>query len=138
LLLIYLCKQIGEMVRARKRKGAGWYQALLVALWIIGEVVGIFCGMVVTGRGIGAYLFALMGAAAGATAVFVIVHSLTPADGGPRARAARLSSSDARSPTECDPSDRKLSLRVGRSGAWHFRARLRQPIHRRIEDRADR
>jgi hypothetical protein len=79
LLLIYLCKQIGDIVRD-KGCTAGWYQLMLVLMWIGGEVVGMFCGIVTTGKpGGAAYLFALGGAAAGAIAAFVIARSIAPA-----------------------------------------------------------
>ena len=84
LFLVYLCKEIGRMVEKRKRKGAGWYKAMLVAMWLIGEMLGGACGVVVVGRGFGMYVFALMGAAAGATGAFLIVYSLSSPDAGPR------------------------------------------------------
>src|SRR5687768_14002054 len=80
LLLIYLCKKVGEIVRDKGRSGAGWFQFLMVGMWFGGEAVGFVAGAVMTGDADGgAYAMGLLGAAAGATATFVIVKSLAPA-----------------------------------------------------------
>ncbi|MDB5355676.1 MAG: hypothetical protein JWN24_2129 [Phycisphaerales bacterium] len=77
LLLWHLCKKIGVKLRAKGRS-AGGYQAMLVAMWFGGEIIGAIIGVVVMGGGAGAYLFAILGAAAGAVAAFVIVNSVAP------------------------------------------------------------
>lgn len=88
LVLFFLCKKIGEMVRRKGRTAIG-YQVMTVLFWIGGEVGGgiawvIF--MIVTGAQIGADIdltiipFALVGAAMGAGLSFLIVHWLPPAE----------------------------------------------------------
>ena len=84
LFLVYLCKQLGGKLRAKGRS-AGWFQFLLVVAWLAGEVMGgiVAAGVLDDGSGQfhpGAYLGALLGAACGATAVFLYVRSL-PAEG---------------------------------------------------------
>ena len=69
LLLIYLCKKLGDMIRAKGRS-AGWYQFLLVFAWFVGEFMGAVLGVMLAGLdGAPLYLGALFGAAAGAPAV---------------------------------------------------------------------
>lgn len=83
LLLVFLCKRLGAMLR-EKGRSAGWMQFLLVVCWFGGELV---CGVAIvvfmqmagsSEPGVGAYLGALLGAAGGATIVFVIANSLAP------------------------------------------------------------
>ncbi len=82
LLIIYLCKQIGNILRSKGRS-AGWYQVMLVAFWVIGEVMGGIIAIVILGAGDGfnaaAYLGALMGAAVGAGLAFFVAHQAAPA-----------------------------------------------------------
>jgi hypothetical protein len=80
LLVIYLCKQIGNVLR-NKGRSPGWYQAMLVAFWIIGELMGGIIAMVIMGGEANAlaYLGALAGAAAGAGLAFFVAHQATPA-----------------------------------------------------------
>ena len=79
LLLVYLCKQIGKILRDKGRS-AGWFQFLLVVLWLGGEFFGAMVAVVlgVDGSG-GVYLAALLGAAGGAVLAFVIAKSVAPA-----------------------------------------------------------
>jgi hypothetical protein len=74
--LIAMGKRIGSIMREKGRKG-GWYQLLLVVLWIGGEFVGaIFGGIITNGRGgLAIYLFALIGAAVGAAIAFWIANN---------------------------------------------------------------
>jgi hypothetical protein len=83
LLLVFLCKRLGAMLR-EKGRSAGWMQFLLVICWFGGELV---CGVAIVvfmqmagsqEPGIGAYFGALLGAAGGATIVFIIAHNLAP------------------------------------------------------------
>lgn len=80
LILVYLCKRLGEMLRAKARS-AGWFQFLLVVAFLAGEVMGGIVALGVLDVGPGrihpaAYLGALLGAACGAAAVFLIAWSL--------------------------------------------------------------
>jgi len=82
LLVIYLCKQIGNMLR-NKGRSPGWYQALLVVLWIFGEIAGGITAMLLLNDGTGfnaaAYLGALCGAAVGAGVAFYLANRAAPA-----------------------------------------------------------
>ena len=77
LLLVYLCRQLGQTLRAKGRSAA-WYQFLLVVLWFGGELFGGVVALILGIDGIGMYLGALLGAAGGAAIGFVIAHSLPP------------------------------------------------------------
>jgi hypothetical protein len=80
LFVIYLCKQLGNVLR-NKGRAPGWYQAMLVAFWIVGEIMGGIIAMVITGGEFTAlaYLGALVGAGAGAGLAFFVAHQATPA-----------------------------------------------------------
>ena len=80
LFLVFLCKRLGAMLRAKGRS-AGWFQFLLVVAWFAGEFMGAVVAAGVLDDGSGefhpaAYLGALLGAACGATAVFLIAKSV--------------------------------------------------------------
>ena len=75
LFLVYLCRQLGQTLRAKGRS-AGWYQFLLVVLWFGGELFGGIVSLLLGIDGLGMYLGALLGAAGGAAIAFVIAHSL--------------------------------------------------------------
>jgi hypothetical protein len=83
-LLVFLCKRVGAMLRAKGRS-AGWFQFLVVVGWFAGEFMGAVVAIMLAGLGGGAvYLGAVLGAAAGVTAVYVAARSLAPAfNGGP-------------------------------------------------------
>lgn len=81
-LVIALCKVLGNLLRAKGRKPI-WFQVMLVLGWILGEFAGAFVGGVVHAirngeapMGIGVYLFAIMGAAVGAGCTFLIAYLL--------------------------------------------------------------
>jgi len=76
LLVVYLCKQLGKMLRAKGRSATG-FQVLLVIAWIVGELGGGIVGVALTNSPGGMYLFALMGAAAGAATCFIIGRNLS-------------------------------------------------------------
>src|SRR3954463_3453341 len=82
ILLVWLCRKIGAIAREKGRKAVG-YQFMLVGMWLGGEIGGMVAGVLMVGANPGgginptAYLFALMGAAAGAIVTFVIVNSLS-------------------------------------------------------------
>ena len=80
-----MCKSIGRIVR-EKGRSATPFQFMLVALWILGELMGAAVGMIVLGGGGMVYVFALLGAAAGAIVTFVIAKNLQSLDptGGTR------------------------------------------------------
>jgi hypothetical protein len=107
LLIIFLAKKIGNVAEARGY-GRILFQAMLVLFWFGGELFGAIFGAVLgsdrTGEApFGAiYLFALLGAAAGAIAAFTIASFLPEQsrsrsymddyrdyDGAPRARRRR-------------------------------------------------
>ena len=79
LFLVYLCKQIGKILRDKGRS-PGWFQFLLVVLWLGGEFFGAVVASVLgVGEAGGVYLGALLGAAGGAVLGFVIAKSVAPA-----------------------------------------------------------
>jgi Na+-transporting methylmalonyl-CoA/oxaloacetate decarboxylase beta subunit len=80
IILIFLTRHVGGIVRSKGRT-AGWFQVLTVVLWIGGELTGAVIGAIVgaltdSGRLL-AYLFALLGAAAGAGISILIARSLS-------------------------------------------------------------
>ena len=78
LLLIYLCRRLGAILRAKGRS-PGWYQFLMVLLWFGGEIFGAVVTVAVLRMDGGpAYLGALVGAAGAAVLAFVIANSLAP------------------------------------------------------------
>ncbi len=84
-VIYWLAHRVGQIVKAKGRK-PGWYQVMAVALWVVGEFLGGFLGeiimMIVNGGETPSrwliYLFALMGAAAGATAAHLIAQGVSP------------------------------------------------------------
>lgn len=80
IIIIFLVRHIGELVRSKGRK-AVWFQVLAVCLWIGGEITGGIIGGIVgalTNSGmLLAYVFALVGAAAGAGISILIARSLS-------------------------------------------------------------
>jgi hypothetical protein len=79
ILLIFLSRKIGDICANKGRSGT-WFKVMLVAFWFLGEIVGAFTGAIVGGEGPLVYLFALIGAAAGAGITFLIVSSLKPTE----------------------------------------------------------
>lgn len=89
LLLVALCRKIGEAARAKGRS-AGGYQLMLVAFWFGGEIGVALLGAVVSYLVLGPqdedgllcfmYVLALVGAAVGALLAFQIVARLPDAD----------------------------------------------------------
>ena len=86
ILLVMLCKRIGQIVRA-KGLGAAKYQWATVGLWFGGEIAGgIFGGVIASAAGsdgfpLLAYVTALAGAALGAWGAYAIARSAAPAQG---------------------------------------------------------
>ena len=79
LLLIYLCRELGKILRAKGRS-AGWFQFLLVILWFGGELFGAVAAAIIGfDSGPAMYLGALLGAAGGAVLGFVIAKSIASA-----------------------------------------------------------
>ena len=83
ILVIVLCKALGNLLRAKGRKPF-WLQVMLVFSWIAGEfAAGVVAGIVHVIRygedapmGFGIYLFAIVGAALGAGFTFFIAYML--------------------------------------------------------------
>ncbi|RLD57573.1 MAG: hypothetical protein DRJ05_09465 [Bacteroidetes bacterium] len=76
-LIVYLSKKIGKIVEEKEHK-KGIYIFMLVIFWLLGEFIGAFIGMIVTGKeGIIIYLYALIGAGFGALLSFLIVKNLS-------------------------------------------------------------
>ena len=77
-----LTKRIGRIIEEKGRK-SGWYKALTVILWFGGEIIGAIMGAVITGADGSAqclvYIFALVGAAAGAGIAYLIATNASPA-----------------------------------------------------------
>ena len=87
IVVYFLCKGLGKIVRAKGRKPL-WLQVMLVVSWFGGEFVGAFIGaigyVVMTGDDTGelhpsVYLFALLGAALGAGFCFLVAYLLPDA-----------------------------------------------------------
>jgi hypothetical protein len=75
-LLWTLSKKIAEIAKNKGRMAAG-YVVLFIFSWIFGEFAGAVFGAIATGgEGLGLYVFAIVGAAAGAIFSFVLVSSL--------------------------------------------------------------
>jgi hypothetical protein len=81
ILLITLTRRIGHILEQKGRK-SGWYKLLTVLLWFGGEIIGGIIGAVIAEIGglnqALIYLIALMGAAAGAGAAFLIAKAVSP------------------------------------------------------------
>ena len=79
LVLLFLMRTIGGIVEAKGRRSLG-YKALTALLWVGGEITGASIGVALAGDsgGCAIYLFALVGAAAGAGISFTIANSLSP------------------------------------------------------------
>lgn len=78
ILLFFLCRRLGEILRAKGRS-PGWYQFLLVVLWFGGELFGAIVTVAVFQvDGLALYLGAILGAAGGALLAFVIANSIPP------------------------------------------------------------
>jgi predicted branched-subunit amino acid permease len=79
-ILIFLTRHVGEIVKSKGRK-PGRFKLLTVVLWIGGELTGAVVGAVIgelSNSGMGfAYLFALLGAAAGAGLSVIIARSIS-------------------------------------------------------------
>jgi hypothetical protein len=82
-ILIGLCRRIGQIVRA-KGHSAGWYQFMLVGMWFGGEIGGGFTGAVIAAIanekhefefGL-VYLMGLIGAIIGAVTTFIVAKNL--------------------------------------------------------------
>jgi hypothetical protein len=84
-LLYFLCKRLGEMLRGKGQSPLP-YQIMLVVFWFGGEfLAGVAAGVLYAVQNGGAspepfdltvYLFAMMGAACGAGLAFLIAHLL--------------------------------------------------------------
>lgn len=78
-LLIILARRIGHILEQKGRK-SGWYKLLTVLLWFGGEIIGAIIGVVIVEfSGLNEafiYLFALIGAAIGAAAAFIIAKAV--------------------------------------------------------------
>jgi hypothetical protein len=84
ILIVRFCRKLGDKIRA-KGHSAGWYQAMFVVLWFMGELAGGMIGAVIGalaegGRGepnpLFIYAFALAGAAIGGFIPFWIAGQL--------------------------------------------------------------
>jgi hypothetical protein len=85
IILVFMCaRSIGKIVADKGRTRIG-YQLMLIGLWIGGEIAGLVLGFALQG-GMGgdagfpcmAYIFGLVGAAAGAGIAFAIAHGVSP------------------------------------------------------------
>lgn len=82
-LVVGLCKALGNRLRAKDIRPL-WMQVMLVASWILGEIVGGIAGGVLhvirngpdAPIGFSAYLFAIGGAALGAGFTFLVAYLL--------------------------------------------------------------
>lgn len=86
LLLIFLSKKIGGIARNKGRSGGG-YIALLIFLWIGGEITGALIGAFATADSSNqcvVYIMALFGAAAGALIAFTVASAMSPKPGYPK------------------------------------------------------
>ena len=72
--IVMLAKSIGKICRAKNLK-PGWYQFLAVFLWIFLEITFLLIGFIVVGEGVGAYVFAICGAALGGIIAYQIASA---------------------------------------------------------------
>jgi hypothetical protein len=81
--LVYLTRRVGEIAREKGRK-AGWFKLMTVVLWIGCELGGAVAGGIAVALAgwpeAVTYVFALVGAAAGAGLSFLIVKTLPVRD----------------------------------------------------------
>ena len=76
LVLIALTKKIGSIVEAKGRK-SGWYKVMAVVFWFGGEVIGALIGASLSsGDTLATYAIAIVGAAIGAGAAYLIANGL--------------------------------------------------------------
>ena len=79
ILLIYLTRRVGEIVKGKNRK-PGWYKFMTVVLWLGGEFAGAFVGGIIvalTGTNqLLIYVFALVGAGIGAGVAFAVAKGV--------------------------------------------------------------
>ena len=83
ILVIGLCKALGNVLRAKGRKPF-WMQVLLGVAWLGGEIAGAILGGIVhvvrngpnEQFGVEVYLFAIVGAALGASVTFFIAYMM--------------------------------------------------------------
>jgi hypothetical protein len=76
LFLIYLCRRLGAVLRSKGRP-AGWWQVLLVAGWLGGEVFGGIVAFLLFRVGGGpAYTIALLSASGVAMLLFALASAL--------------------------------------------------------------
>jgi len=85
--LVALTRHIGKMVEAKGHK-PGKYKWMTVGLWIGGEIAGAIVGAIFaaasdTGECL-IYIVALLGAAAGAVAAYLIAKNVAPLPGFPQ------------------------------------------------------
>jgi hypothetical protein len=76
ILVSLLVRRIGALLREKGRKPL-LFQFLTVVLWFGGELTGAVIGAIAE-MGAGAYLLALLGAAAGAAVAYAIARSAAP------------------------------------------------------------
>ena len=90
ILLYFLCKSLGSMLREKGRNPLA-FQILLVLFWFGGEFMGgVVAAIVHAARygdgpqelGLGVYLFALVGAACGAGLWFLVAGLMPPKQQG--------------------------------------------------------
>lgn len=75
ILIVYLAKKMAKTLKEKDYKPGG-YVFMFVALWIVGEIIGMIIGSFIL-PGFGAYIFAILGAASGALLGFGIVNNLS-------------------------------------------------------------
>ena len=79
IVVIFMVRSIGKIVHEKGGKAWG-YQLLLIVLWLLGELIGAIIGALVVGGDniLVMWIFALVGALAGAKIAFEMAKNATP------------------------------------------------------------
>ncbi|MDW3194983.1 MAG: hypothetical protein R8G66_21605 [Cytophagales bacterium] len=75
--IVSLGKSISKIIREKGRKPL-LFVLLMVVMWLSFEVIGAVIGVILLGEGIGAYLFAIFGAALGGFLSYIIAKNASP------------------------------------------------------------
>jgi hypothetical protein len=112
LMLASITRKIGNLVEEKGHKSLG-YKALAVALWIGGEIAGLFLGVAMAGGNesarCGIYIMTLLGAAVGAGIAFAIANNLPTV--GPSLVKARPATATTALAPQSDPAPKLIKLK---------------------------
>jgi hypothetical protein len=113
LILASITGKIGNLVEEKGHKSLG-YKALAVALWIGGEIVGLFLGAAMAGGSesarFGIYIIALLGAAVGVGIAYAVANNL-PTVGPSLVAAPRPATAAVALAPQSDPAPKLIKLK---------------------------